>query len=112
MTEKPEFPDELEDDDEDQSVDVPMSDEDDDDTKTAPVAAPSAAPAAAVAPIEEPFRIEDDTPAAADSGAASGPSSSDEAEPAAGERPFAPAADDEPTPHLIALGSGRGGAGK
>ncbi|HEY4184013.1 MAG TPA: helix-turn-helix domain-containing protein [Polyangia bacterium] len=100
MTEKPEFPDEFEDDDE--SVDVEV----DDPVSTAESDSPAAAPAPSrPAPLESapaaPSVIEEE------------PTSSPELESSAVvERPFAPVVDDEPTPHLIAIASGRGGAGK
>jgi len=141
MTEKPEFPDEFEDeeqDEQDQSVDVPMPDADDErggaeaaadvaapvtNTATPPqgkdtadeplpvpaVAAPVADADAEALPIESP-----EDPAPEDSGRQaqrSAERAAEEAETTA-DRPFRTTTDDEPTPHLIAIGSGRGGAGK
>ena len=141
MTEKPEFPDEFEDeaqDEQDQSVDVAIPDEDEaGGPATESVPATDAAPAG-IAPIEE--RREAPAPATA-SEAVPGPRGAepddevfpiDSPEPPArgdspgeapsaraahdpettAERPFGPTTDDEPTPQLIAIASGRGGAGK
>ena len=124
MTEKPEFPDEFEVEDQDEqqeqdkSVDVPMPDEDEGAAPPAVVAPAAEAPAqpvvVAAAPTDEPFPID---VASADGVPEPRPSEPSEPTPTeservAGERPFAPAPDDEPTPHLIAIASGRGGAGK
>jgi|GEM_PF-214098 len=142
MTEKPEFPDEFEDeapDEQDQSVDVPMPEADQETAAAAPAAPEpdSASPPSGQAPggptpampatvplvaeaarasadDDEALPIESpDDPAAEDSGrqVAARPRGAEEAETTA-ERPFRPSTDDEPTPHLIAIGSGRGGAGK
>jgi len=134
MTEKPEFPDEFEDEDQDeqdQSVDVSIPDDEEaPGTKTqsetesagegvtaAPTKA-SDAPATAAPEArddDELFPIDSpEPPASGDAAApprAASAQAAHEAETTA-ERPFAPAPDDEPTPQLIAIASGRGGTGK